>query len=77
MKEWNRREWLAVTSGGLMMPPAGTNREQARGAQASAQGGALALDNYQPASMLRVAETRVQRPRFPVEPVLARRTRRR
>ena len=66
MKEWNRREWLAVTSGGLMMPPVGTNSEQARGAQASAQGGALALDDYQPASMLRVAETKVERPRFPV-----------
>ena len=66
MKEWNRREWLAVTSGGLMMPPVGTNSEQARGAQASAPGGALALDAYQPASMLRVAETKVERPRFPV-----------
>jgi len=66
MKEWNRREWLAVTSGGLMMPPVGTNSEQARAAQASAQGGALALDAYQPASMLRVAETKVERPRFPV-----------
>ena len=66
MKEWNRREWLAVTSGGLMMPPLGTNSGQARGAQASARGGALALDAYQPASMLRVAETKVERPRFPV-----------
>ena len=66
MKEWNRREWLAVTSGGLMMPPVGTNSEQARGAQASARGDALALDAYQPASMLRVAETKVERPRFPV-----------
>jgi predicted TIM-barrel fold metal-dependent hydrolase len=66
MKEWNRREWLAVTSGGLMMPPVATNSEQARGAQASARGGALALDDYQPASMLRVAETKVERPRFPV-----------
>ena len=66
MKEWNRREWLAVTSGGLMMPPVGTNSGQTRGARASAQGGALALDAYQPASMLRVAETRVERPRFPV-----------
>ena len=66
MKEWNRREWLAVTSGGLMMPPVGSNSGQTRGAQASAQGGALALDAYQPASMLRVAETKVERPRFPV-----------
>lgn len=65
MKEWNRREWLAVTSGGLMMPPVGTNGEQARGAQAN-RAGALPLDEYQPASMLRVAETRVERPRFPV-----------
>jgi len=66
MKEWNRREWLAVTSGGLMMPPVGANGEQTRGAQASARAGALALDDYQPASMLRVAETKVERPRFPV-----------
>ena len=66
MKEWNRREWLAVTSGGLMMPPVRSNSGQTRGARASAQGGALALDDYQPASMLRVAETRVERPRFPV-----------
>ena len=48
------------------MPPVATNSEQARGARASTQGGALTLDDYQPASMLRVAETRVERPRFPV-----------
>jgi predicted TIM-barrel fold metal-dependent hydrolase len=66
MRTWNRREWLAVTSGGLMMPPV----ESAAGAPAamreSAQSAGLPLEDFQPASMLQVAVTRVERPRFPV-----------
>jgi predicted TIM-barrel fold metal-dependent hydrolase len=66
MKEWNRREWLAVTSGGLMMPSTGRSRTEAPDTQASGQSGTLPLEEYQPASMLRVPTTRVEKPRFPV-----------
>jgi predicted TIM-barrel fold metal-dependent hydrolase len=76
MKTWNRREWLAVTSGGLMMPPvevpSESTRRQAQGEAEPAQDRAqtastrLLLDDYQPISTLQVPVTRVERPRFPV-----------
>jgi predicted TIM-barrel fold metal-dependent hydrolase len=66
MKAWNRREWLAVTSGGLMVPALGSSGDAPPQAQGPARPGALALDQFQPASMLRVPVNRVERPRFPV-----------
>jgi predicted TIM-barrel fold metal-dependent hydrolase len=67
MSTWSRREWLAVTSGGLMMPT-GPSSDADRDVQDVAAAGdrPLALDQFQPTSMLRVASTRVERPRFPV-----------
>jgi predicted TIM-barrel fold metal-dependent hydrolase len=66
MRTWNRREWLAVTSGGLMMPPVESAARAPAAMRESAQSGALPLEDFQPASMLQVAVTRVERPRFPV-----------
>jgi predicted TIM-barrel fold metal-dependent hydrolase len=66
MKAWNRREWLAVTSGGLMVPALGSSGGAPPQAQEPVRPGALALDQFRPASMLRVPVTRVERPRFPV-----------
>jgi predicted TIM-barrel fold metal-dependent hydrolase len=65
MKAWNRREWLAVTSGGLMMPPVGSSKKTPHDQDAT-RSDALSLEEFQPASMLRVPVTRVERPRYPV-----------
>jgi predicted TIM-barrel fold metal-dependent hydrolase len=66
MKTWNRREWLAVTSGGLMMPPVEMASESSESSQDPNRGGALPLQEFQPTSTLQVPVTRVERPRFPV-----------
>jgi predicted TIM-barrel fold metal-dependent hydrolase len=66
MRTWNRREWLAVTSGGLMMPPVESAARAPAAMRESAQSAGLPLEDFQPASMLQVAVTRVERPRFPV-----------
>jgi predicted TIM-barrel fold metal-dependent hydrolase len=66
MKTWNRREWLAVTSGGLMMPPLEGPEEVAQTAQRPQASGTLPLEEFQPASMLKVNVTRVERARYPV-----------
>jgi len=76
MKTWKRREWLAVTSGGLMMPRVeGRSESTLRHAQGKAEQGqdraqtasaGVLLEDYQPISTLQVPVTRVERPRFPV-----------
>jgi predicted TIM-barrel fold metal-dependent hydrolase len=67
MTTWNRREWLAVTSGGLMTPPSGPRGDAGLAGQAAAgDAGRLPLEEYQPTSMLQARATRVERPRFPV-----------
>jgi predicted TIM-barrel fold metal-dependent hydrolase len=62
-----RREWLAVMSGGLMMPSVESHTGGQSGANADARGPAdsLPLEQFQPKSMLHVHETRVPRPRVP------------
>lgn len=67
MSRWNRREWLAVTSGGLMLPAVGSTPDATLGDQDARQGSAtLSLEAFQPYSTLQVPATRVERPRFPV-----------
>jgi predicted TIM-barrel fold metal-dependent hydrolase len=66
MKTWNRRTWLkgaglGCLGAGMAGPPA------AMGESAPLAGdGSLALRDFRPKSMLHVAQTRVERPRFPV-----------
>jgi predicted TIM-barrel fold metal-dependent hydrolase len=55
----NRREWIASGAAAVGLP-----RHAALAQQAS--GGGLALEQYQPKSMLHIGETRVARARFPV-----------
>jgi predicted TIM-barrel fold metal-dependent hydrolase len=68
-RSWTRRGWLSAAMTSLAAVNVGPGVE-ARGAQASAQPGAqappLPLTEFQPKSMLHVAETRVARARFPV-----------
>ncbi len=79
MSKETRREWLAVMSGGLMMPVVaqgrgrrGTGEGQRagqRGAGSPAGSGAserLLLEDFQPKSALHVPEHRIEQPRFPV-----------
>jgi predicted TIM-barrel fold metal-dependent hydrolase len=58
-----RREWLAVMSGGLMMPMASQGRAERQGGGPPER---LPLEDFEPRSALHVAEHRVERPRFPV-----------
>ena len=66
MTTWNRREWLAVTSGALVMPATVPRRDGLADQAAGAAGAALPLEQFQPVSMLQVRVSRVERPRFPV-----------
>src|SRR4051812_16950963 len=70
---WTRRGWLAAAGTGLVGTALGGGahaEEQARGASqqqpAASTGGRLPLTEFQPKSMLHVAETQVARARFPV-----------
>jgi predicted TIM-barrel fold metal-dependent hydrolase len=65
MTKGTRREWLAVMSGGLMMPMV-QGREQAASASAEQAAGGLRLEDFQPKSALHVPEHRVEQPKFPV-----------
>jgi predicted TIM-barrel fold metal-dependent hydrolase len=69
MPKETRREWLAVMSGGLMMPVIqrrnSGRRGRTRDGAAEAAGG-LRLEEFEPKSMLHVPEHRVERPRFRV-----------
>ncbi len=77
MSKETRREWLAVMSGGLMMPWVSQGRTRARRAsgesaqtrQGSGRNAAaperLLLDDFQPKSALHVPEHRIEKPRFP------------
>jgi predicted TIM-barrel fold metal-dependent hydrolase len=56
-----RREWLAVMSGGLMMPMVAQG-----GGRNTAAPERLPLEDFQPRSALHVPEHRIERPRFPV-----------
>ena len=59
----SRREWLGGLAAGAL---AGMGRTAAaEGPPAAAPSGSLALQDFQPTSMLHVAETRVLRARFP------------
>jgi predicted TIM-barrel fold metal-dependent hydrolase len=66
MKTWNRRNWLKAA--GLGWLGAGTAAPSAaKGEPAPSVGdGSLALRDFRPKSMLHVAQTRVEKPRFPV-----------
>jgi predicted TIM-barrel fold metal-dependent hydrolase len=67
MTTWNRREWLTVASGGLVLPAIGSSAEGAgAGQQPARSGGSVPLDEFQPESVLKVRVTRVERPRYPV-----------
>ena len=66
MTTWNRREWLAVTSGGLMMPAPGPRGAGPTDQVAAAADASLPLEQFQPVSMLQVRASRVERARFPV-----------
>jgi predicted TIM-barrel fold metal-dependent hydrolase len=68
MTTLNRREWLAVTSGGFVLPAIGSNTAVAdRSRQQPARSsGSLPLDEFQPESTLKVRVTRIERPRYPV-----------
>ncbi len=69
MTKPNRREWLAVMSGGLMLSSGGATgqgRRAPRRRSNPAAGGSIPLDEYQPKSMLHVPATKVERSRFPV-----------
>jgi predicted TIM-barrel fold metal-dependent hydrolase len=70
MTPWNRRTWLKSAGAGLLglgagrwPRPASASAEAAKSAGAPAP---LALEDFQPRSMLHVAETKVPRARFPV-----------
>jgi predicted TIM-barrel fold metal-dependent hydrolase len=64
LKSWTRRGWLSAAGAAL----AGTTfaESAARAAQAKPAGAPLPLTEFEPKSMLHVAETTVQRARFPV-----------
>ncbi len=59
----SRREWLGGLAAGVA---ASRGRTAAAGQAAAPRPGALALDDFQPKSMLHVPETTVARARFPV-----------
>jgi predicted TIM-barrel fold metal-dependent hydrolase len=59
----NRREWLTTLAAAALVKPAAADRQ--RGATQQ-QPAALGLKDFQPRSMLHVAETQVPRARFPV-----------
>ncbi|MGH9469901.1 MAG: hypothetical protein ACRD1N_06115, partial [Terriglobia bacterium] len=64
----NRRRWLA-SLGGLLAAssvPESSSAEAGRPQQSPAKAGEITLSEFQPKSMLRVAETNVPRARFPV-----------
>ncbi|HAK54562.1 MAG TPA: amidohydrolase [Acidobacteria bacterium] len=66
---WSRREWLAGTAAALAAgcAPAGEAPAPLNDADADGAGEtAVALPDFEPRSMLHVAETRVVQPRFPV-----------
>ncbi|HXK12474.1 MAG TPA: amidohydrolase family protein [Vicinamibacteria bacterium] len=76
MNGWNRRDWMKALGGGALgtgvaaaVPLAAAARaSDASGPEppATGEGGALALADFQPRSMLHVKETKVASPRFPV-----------
>src|ERR1043166_9869110 len=75
MAEWNRRRWLAAfTTAGLgaagvaaaqRSAPESELQTATRAEYANADKGPLPLVEYQPRSMLHVAETHVPRSRYP------------
>src|SRR4030095_12192432 len=72
MARWSRRNWLA----GLALAAAGQGlivngrqtqpKKRELGREKTRRNGKLALEDYEPKSMLHVAVTRVERARFPV-----------
>lgn len=60
MRTWNRRQWLAAGSGLLAVSQPGCRKVE------PPQKKAVAIDDYEPKSMLHVSETKVPRARFPV-----------
>src|SRR5512134_1085862 len=63
--EMDRRSWLAALGAGAMSAAA-TRRAGAGEAACPPGEGPLRLEDFRPRSMLRVKETRVPVPRFPV-----------
>jgi predicted TIM-barrel fold metal-dependent hydrolase len=68
MKNWNRRNWMKTFgSAALVLPAAaGPSLAQFGGTNSGPSEGKLPLTEYEPKSMLHVAETQIERPRFPV-----------
>jgi predicted TIM-barrel fold metal-dependent hydrolase len=69
MNRYNRREWLAGLGGlaaASLAAPAALAWQQQGGSQPGQTPPPLALDDFEPRSMLRVKETKVPRARFPV-----------
>src|SRR5262245_44911128 len=63
--DWNRRQWLATAGAGLTgIAVGGTELGSAQTSQSARR--PLPLTEFEPKSMLHVAETTVQRARFPV-----------
>ena len=65
----NRRQWLTMLTGGLMLPKASQLVGQGFGPANVSQGsspGGVRLAEFQPRSMLHVKETQVPKSRFPV-----------
>src|SRR5262245_47986188 len=64
--DWNRRQWLAATGAALTGLAAGGHDEKAVAQTQQPARTPLPLTEFEPKSMLHVAETTVQRARFPV-----------
>jgi predicted TIM-barrel fold metal-dependent hydrolase len=66
MKSWNRRQWLTAVSGATAAFPGIVQAAQPEEKKVRATKGLLPLIEYEPKSMLKVPETKVEKPRFPV-----------
>src|SRR5262245_63231941 len=64
--DWNRRQWLATTCAGLTGFAVGGGAEIGAAQTSQPARTPLPLTEFEPKSMLHVAETTVQRARFPV-----------
>ena len=60
MRTWNRRDWLAAAGGLTVATQFGCQTKEPPRKKA------VTIDEYEPKSMLHVAETKVLRSRFPV-----------
>jgi predicted TIM-barrel fold metal-dependent hydrolase len=66
MKSWNRRQWLTAVSGATAAFPGIVQAARPEEKKTRATKGLLPLIEYEPKSMLKVPETKVEKARFPV-----------